>query len=135
MRICARLREVVHNFTMFPSVRFLPYSKVGPYATEGELCRLMFQSAMAYEQIIHTGMMCRGRKIVHFHDAGDMEADGAGSGPTTREATAADNSGETSPLRCSRHPVELLPSPLSPAALDRLLNIFELRRLEEALER
>lgn len=117
-----------------PSVRFHT-SKLGPYATEGELCRLMYQSAMAFEQIIHAGMMCRGRKTVDVEDVGEMETDGAERGPTIGEATPADNSGMTSPLRPPRRPVELLPSPLSPAALDRLLNVFEVRRLEEALER
>lgn len=78
--------------------------------------------------------MCRGRKVVGCEDVGE-EGDIADAGSAVANATAADRSGGASPFRSPHRPVELLPSPLSPAALECLGNVFEFRRLEEVVER
>lgn len=91
----------------------------------------MFQSARAFEQTVLAGIMCRGRKTVAYEDVGEVESSVAATGAAMENATTADRSGDMGP-RC---PIELLPSPLSPAAFDRLLTIFEFRRLEEVMKR
>lgn len=79
--------------------------------------------------------MCRGRKTVGCGDVGGVAYNFADTFPGVEEATAAYRCGGTS-FRCRPPcPTELLPCPLSSAALDSLQTIFEFRRLEEALDR
>ncbi|CAM9492116.1 unnamed protein product, partial [Hapterophycus canaliculatus] len=55
-------------------IQEVPRPQLGQLATEGELCRHVFQSARVFEQAILAGILCRRRRAISFEDLDEDES-------------------------------------------------------------